>query len=262
MDFVNFLDNCGRRLTHLRFRDCDSVDNSVLLKISEICKNLKELDLNGCIRINDKGFSYLERLNALEHLNFCNLYIKAQRVCKILQKNQWMRELYLEDLYIFELMKLADSNRRNLDVVAIELKNSCRDLEVISLRCSKFTSQGIDALADCKNLRKLYLPLYPIDEDSLSRLLSSCQRLEVVYLAYITLTDRILKLLTGCQNLEELHLFHVKRATYKNLSIIMEQCPKLQKFHLIWCDVSRNNYKINEWKKEYSHVSVYVFDSI
>ncbi|XP_071644503.1 F-box/LRR-repeat protein 4-like [Temnothorax longispinosus] len=152
MDFINFLHNCGGRLTHLRLRNCEPVDNSVLLKISEICKNLKELNLNGCERINDEGFSYLEILNGLEHLNFSTLCIEAQRICKILQKNQRM-----------------------------QLKNSCRDLEVINLRpCHKLTSQGIDALADCKNLRKLYLPLEPVDEDSLSRLLSSCQRLEVV----------------------------------------------------------------------------------
>ncbi|XP_071567678.1 F-box/LRR-repeat protein 4-like isoform X2 [Temnothorax nylanderi] len=260
-DFIKFLDICGKCLTHLRLSHCDSVDSSVLLKISDICKNLKELDLNSCGRINDEGFSYLERLNSLEHLNFSSLRIKAQRVCKILQKNQGMHELHLEELYIPELMKLVNPNMRNIDVVAKELKNSCRDVEVISLLYTiDLTSQGIDALADCKNLRKLHLSLHPIAENSLSRLLSSCQRLEGVYLASIALTDRILKLLTGCQNMEELHLFRVQRATYENLSIIMEQCPKLQKFYLICCDVSRNNDMINEWKKEYPQVSVYVFD--
>ncbi|TGZ54423.1 F-box/LRR-repeat protein 4 [Temnothorax longispinosus] len=179
MDFINFLHNCGGRLTHLRLRNCEPVDNSVLLKISEICKNLKELNLNGCERINDEGFSYLEILNGLEHLNFSTLCIEAQRICKILQKNQRMRELHLENLYF--MTDLTKHVNYNLDLVATELKNSCRDLEVINLRpCHKLTSQGIDALADCKNLRKLYLPLEPVDEDSLSRLLSSCQRLEVV----------------------------------------------------------------------------------
>ncbi|TGZ54421.1 hypothetical protein DBV15_04145 [Temnothorax longispinosus] len=90
MNFINFLDNCGRRLTHLRLRNCELVDNFVLLEISKICKNLKELDLSSCERINDKGFSYLERLNGLEHLNFSTLCIEAQRICKILQKNQRM----------------------------------------------------------------------------------------------------------------------------------------------------------------------------
>ncbi|XP_071561192.1 F-box/LRR-repeat protein 4-like [Temnothorax nylanderi] len=77
-DLVNFLDNCGRRLTHLRlshlplltrrFIDCGFFLNPVLLKTSETCKNLKELDLS-YFMIDDEGFSYLERLNNLEHLN-------------------------------------------------------------------------------------------------------------------------------------------------------------------------------------------------
>ena len=40
-DFVNFLDNCGRRLMHLRLRYCKRVDGRVLRKISGTCKNLK-----------------------------------------------------------------------------------------------------------------------------------------------------------------------------------------------------------------------------
>ncbi|XP_077270010.1 F-box/LRR-repeat protein 4-like [Temnothorax americanus] len=87
-DLINFLDNCGRRLTHLRFNGCESVDSRVLLKISEICKNLKELDLNDCSSIDDEGFPYLERLSGLEHLSLCYTCIKTQHLCKILQKNQ------------------------------------------------------------------------------------------------------------------------------------------------------------------------------
>jgi len=41
-DIVIFLYNCGNRLTHLRLSDC-SIDNSALLIISKICKNLKRM---------------------------------------------------------------------------------------------------------------------------------------------------------------------------------------------------------------------------
>ncbi|XP_071565656.1 F-box/LRR-repeat protein 4-like [Temnothorax nylanderi] len=37
--FVKFLDNCGSRLTHLRLSNCPFVDDSVLEKISKVCKN-------------------------------------------------------------------------------------------------------------------------------------------------------------------------------------------------------------------------------
>ncbi|XP_071574944.1 F-box/LRR-repeat protein 4-like isoform X2 [Temnothorax nylanderi] len=90
-DFVNFLNNCGRRLTHLRLSNCRMDLNPVLLEISETCKNLKELDLIRCSGIDDKGFSYLEGLNNLEHINFCGTCITTECLCKILQNNQRMQ---------------------------------------------------------------------------------------------------------------------------------------------------------------------------
>ncbi|XP_077270002.1 F-box/LRR-repeat protein 4-like [Temnothorax americanus] len=249
MDFVNFLDNCGRRLKHLRLSDCVSVNNRALLKISEICKNLKELDLIGCDRIDDKGFSYLEQLNGLEHLDLCDTFIEAQRLCKILQKNQRMRELNLEPRRCI-----------NVDTVAIELRNSCPNMEAIYLQdTSNLTSQGINALADCKNLRKLKLSLFgrPIADNSLNRLLSSCQHLKEVYLSYAVLSDRKLELLAQCKNLEKLYLFDANLTIPDKCSVILEQCPKLQEFHLILCDIS--DRLVKQWKERYPHVSVYTF---
>jgi len=44
----------------------------------------------------------------------------------------------------------------NVDEVVMELRNSCPDLESIDLwKTHTLTSQGIDALADCKNLREV-----------------------------------------------------------------------------------------------------------
>ncbi|XP_071580900.1 uncharacterized protein [Temnothorax nylanderi] len=202
MEFINFLDNCGRRLTHLRLSRCKSVDNQALLKISKICKNLKgnigymycqqfvgkraasnllrvasnmtalcdpmnyysnssnfesddfrplpklptscqqvaELDLNDCDCIDNKGFSCLKNLNGLEYLDLSGTRIKTKRLCKILRKNQRMRELHLQSTY-YEYVKL--------DAVAIELKNSCPDFEGINLlNTCDLTSQGVNALAD------------------------------------------------------------------------------------------------------------------
>ncbi|XP_024880171.1 F-box/LRR-repeat protein 4-like [Temnothorax curvispinosus] len=199
-DFVNFLENCGRNLTHLRLSDCKSVNSYVLLKISEICKNLKELDLSGCERINDEGFSYLERLNGLGNLNLWNTYIKTQRLCKILRKNPRMRELHL--------LSMNGFNGLNIDAIVIELRNSCHNLEVIYLPHScNLTSQGLYALADCKNLRKVTFPHFTrlITDDSLDRFLSSIQRLEEICLRFVDLTDRNLELLAQCKNLKMLY---------------------------------------------------------
>ncbi|XP_071571642.1 F-box/LRR-repeat protein 4-like isoform X2 [Temnothorax nylanderi] len=108
-DFVNFLNNCGWRLTHLRLSECYVAQlNPVLLEISKTCKNLKELDLSYCYLrdddfsyleglnnldlIDDEGFWYLEGLNNLEHINFLGTTITDEQLCKILQNNQRMRE--------------------------------------------------------------------------------------------------------------------------------------------------------------------------
>ncbi|XP_071553309.1 uncharacterized protein [Temnothorax nylanderi] len=170
---------------HLRLSDSNiytthsCIDlNPVLLKISETCKNLKELDLSYSYIIEDKGFSYLEGLNNLEHLNVDGTGIRTEHLCKILQNNQRMRQLSTDWIN---------------DAVLIELENSCRDLEVIdSLLCARdLTSQGINALANCKNLQKVKLDLfdYSVTDDSLFKLLSSYQNLQEVYLFDAVLTD-------------------------------------------------------------------------
>ncbi|XP_071565945.1 F-box/LRR-repeat protein 4-like [Temnothorax nylanderi] len=258
-DLSKFLDNCGMRLTHLRLKSCESVDNQALLKISEICKNLKELDLSYCNRINDEGFSYLEKLKSLERLNLTTSQIRTERLCKILQKNQRMREL--------QLGPFID------DAILIELGNSCRDLEVILLDTHQFrhiSSECINALTNCKNLRKvdLFLDYEDPTTESLFRLLSSYQNLQEVYLSrgfinlgwvsQFSLTGHNLELLAQCKNLEKLYLYDV-RLDIRNdkYSIILEQCPKLQKFYLICCKIS--NRLVNQWKERYPHVSVYTF---
>ncbi|XP_071642203.1 F-box/LRR-repeat protein 4-like [Temnothorax longispinosus] len=144
-DFLNFLDNCGRNLTHLRLSECRSNLNPALLKTSEICKNLKELDLSYCRFIDDEGFSYLENLEGLEYLNLVRTRVRTKRLCKILQKNQRIREVEWASNHIMS------------KAVAIELGNSCRDLEVIKFSAHHLTPQSINALANCKNLRKAHL---------------------------------------------------------------------------------------------------------
>ncbi|XP_071635451.1 F-box/LRR-repeat protein 4-like [Temnothorax longispinosus] len=258
--FVQFLENCGRHLTCLRFTECRDVNNDVLFKISEICKNLKELvlifnmDIKGYFY--NEGFSCLENLESLEILKLETTEIEVQCLCKILQKNKGMRELYLSSCL------LTGSYSREecpVDTVAIELGNSCRDLQKIDLyKTAYITSKCINALADCKNLRIANLD--KIQErgvhldDSLSRLLFSCLLLEKIYLNNIVLTDRNLKLLAECKNLKRLHLRNVKFVTPDNVSIILEQCSKLQKLVLELHNISP--YLINQWKKSHPHVSL------
>ncbi|TGZ36886.1 F-box/LRR-repeat protein 4, partial [Temnothorax longispinosus] len=270
-DFVNFLDNCGRRLTHLRLSEC-YVTQLSLLEISKTCKNLKELDLSYCYLraddiddeefsylevlnnwdlIHDEDFWYFEGLNNLENINFLGTSITTEHFCKILQNNQRMREVQLGHL----------SN----DACLIELANSCRDLEVIHLLLTRdLTSQGINALADCKNLRRVKLDLYeyPVIDGSLFRLLSSYQHLQEICLlsnTFIVLTDHQLELLAQCRHLKKLYLENVDFDTPDTCSLILKQCSELQEFYLKYCNIS--DQLVDRWKERYPHVSVYKYNA-
>ncbi|XP_071574344.1 F-box/LRR-repeat protein 4-like [Temnothorax nylanderi] len=92
--FVKFLDNCGSRLTHLRLSNCPFVDDSVLEKISKVCKKLKVLDLSDLMYDNhiDEGFSHLKNIDCLEELNLNWTFVEIQPICEILRKNRGIRD--------------------------------------------------------------------------------------------------------------------------------------------------------------------------
>ncbi|TGZ32853.1 Uncharacterized protein DBV15_10211 [Temnothorax longispinosus] len=222
--FVQFLENCGRHLTHLRFIQCRSK-----------------------IYFTPQRHTIIER-DKRESM-------EVQCFCKILQKNKRIRELYLHCCLL-----MGNCSDSPVDTVAIGLGNSCRDLQIINLYDTYgITSKGINALANCKNLQTVDLGeimeskglIFDLD-DSLSRLLSSCQLLEEIFLTGIVLSDRNLKLLAECKNLKTLHLQDVKFVTPDNVSIILEQCPKLECFQLL--DYYISLYLISQWKKSHPHV--------
>ncbi|KAG5321969.1 FBXL2 protein, partial [Pseudoatta argentina] len=139
-----FLVSYGSLLTHLKLARL-SINNNTILTISKICKNLKELDLFNCYSITNVGFSYLENLKFLEYLNVGKTHITTKTLYKILRRNIRMRHLLIRGTY---------EDLLNADEVLIELRNSCPDLESISLEYTltpmsfKFTSKCINALTD------------------------------------------------------------------------------------------------------------------
>ncbi|XP_024893487.1 uncharacterized protein LOC112468511 [Temnothorax curvispinosus] len=151
----------------------------------------------------------------------------------------------------------------NEEAVVLELGNSCRDLEAIQSLNTRhgITPHGISALANCKNLLKMELKMayeYSVTDDSLFKLLSSYQNLQEVYILFAALTDHQLELLAQCKNLKKLFFRLVKFHTPNKYSVIFEQCPNLQEFCFISCDIS--DQLVNQWKQRYPHVSVYTYD--
>ncbi|TGZ49866.1 hypothetical protein DBV15_09470, partial [Temnothorax longispinosus] len=235
------------------YSSCHDVHNltadlkSAHLDIVDLQQNFLEyeLDLSHCRLIDDEGFSYLENLEGLEYLNLVQTRVRTERLCKILQKNQRIREVDWASKHII------------LEAVAMELGNSCRDLEVIKFSAHHLTPQSISALANCKNLRKVHFdgPFgYSVIYDSLFKLLSSYQNLQEVYFLCTVLTDHWLELLAQCKNLKKLYFRVVKFHTPDKYSVIFEQCLNLQEFYFMHCDIS--DQLINQWKERYPHLNI------
>ncbi|XP_077274473.1 F box and leucine-rich-repeat gene 4 isoform X2 [Temnothorax americanus] len=249
-DLEKFLDTCGSLLTHLRLDCCSCIDDSAMLKISTVCKNLNELSLRNCDSIKDQGFLCLENLESLERLDLYRTRIKTQILCKILRKNRQMRHLHIggTDKYL------------NVDEVAVELRNSCPDLESIDLwKAHTLTSQGIDALADCKNLREVdfgWCGSTTGHGDSFRRLLSSCEHLEKVFLvSFRQLTERDLRELTLCKNLKQLDLLGSLYLTTEICYAFFINCPKLEMIDLSFCD-NITDRSIQQWQQMYPRVAI------
>ncbi|XP_071558439.1 F-box/LRR-repeat protein 4-like [Temnothorax nylanderi] len=267
-DFVNFLQSCGHCLTHLRLSSCKFVDKLSLLKISEICKNLKVLDLNCCtLKKMDQEVSSLENLEFLEKLDLGWSHIEVKSLCKILQKTRQMRDLNLSKPTCWDFLKpldlnifIFDDDKRPLhvDAITIQLKNSCPDLEIIDLSGNLITSRGIHALAECKNLRKLTMMDVKMnkyctsDKHSLHRLFPSCQRLEEVNV--MNSNYDVYEGLTLCKNLRQIYLDYVSSFA------ILEQCPKLQTIYVMrnGSDDTRDSQAsfVAQAKEKYPHVSI------
>ncbi|XP_071558429.1 F-box/LRR-repeat protein 4-like isoform X2 [Temnothorax nylanderi] len=263
-DFVNFLQSCGDGLTHLRLSR-NFVDKLSLLKISEICKNLKVLDLSYCaLEGMDQEVSSLGNLEFLEKLDLRGSCIRAESLCEILQKTRRMRDLNLSMLNYWGYREHVS------DAITIQLKNSCPDLEIIDLSCNLITSRGIHALAECKNLRKLTMmdvkmcdvktnKYCTIDKHSSHRLFSSCQRLEEVNFinSYVMFNNNVYEDLTLCKNLRRIYLNYM--SDYRYSFAILEQCPKLQTIYVMRNGFDSQALFVAQAKEKYPHVSFHEY---
>ncbi|KOX72873.1 F-box/LRR-repeat protein 4 [Melipona quadrifasciata] len=223
-DFIHFLYTSGTVLTHLRLNCCQFVNDAIILEISKICKNLKELCLCNCMGVTNEGFSKLESLRFLERL-----------------------ELYRTTIETSTLF-------------AVELGNSCPYLESVDFwKAQTLTPHGVRALSHCTKLREVdfgWCGGMGAPGDSLRALLFSCRYLEKVFLAALRgLTDRDLEPLLLCQRLQQLDLLGARSLTPDICYGILLFCPKLEMIDLSFCE-GINDFIVQEWRQQYPHVSI------
>ncbi|XP_043498036.1 F-box/LRR-repeat protein 4 isoform X2 [Polistes fuscatus] len=248
-NFVDFIHSCGKLLTHLRLNCCRCINDKVILEVSRVCKNLKELCLRNCMGITNDGFSKLEKLQCLERLELYGTTIETSILCSILRKNPQMKHLNLAGMH----------DRLNVDEIAIELGNSCLKLESVDFwKAQTLTPHGVRALARCVNLREVdfgWCSGMGAPGDSLRGLLSSCRYLEKVFLAALRgLTDRDLEPLLLCQRLQQLDLLGARSLTPDMCYGFLLWCPKLEMIDLSFCE-GIGDSKIQEWRRKYPHIS-------
>ncbi|XP_076642325.1 F box and leucine-rich-repeat gene 4 isoform X2 [Halictus rubicundus] len=249
-DFVTFIHTSGTLLTHLRLNCCQFVNDAVILEISKVCKNLKELCLRNCMEVKNEGFSKLENLELLERLELYRTNIGTSTLCSILKNNIQMRHLNLAGMH----------DRLNIDEVAVQLGNSCPYLESVDFwKAQTLTPHGVRALSHCSNLREIdfgWCGGMGAPGDSLRALLSSCQYLEKVFLAALRgLTDRDLEPLLLCQRLQQLDLLGARSLTPDRCYEFLLFCPKLEMIDLSFCD-GINDFIVQEWRQLFPRVSI------
>ncbi|XP_076240388.1 F box and leucine-rich-repeat gene 4 isoform X2 [Calliopsis andreniformis] len=249
-DFIYFLQSCGTSLTHLRLNCCHFVNDAVILEISKVCKNLKELCLRNCMGITNEGFSKLENLELIERLELYRTIIETSTLCSILRKNTQMRHLNLAGMH----------GRLNIDEVAIELGNSCPYLESIDFwKAQTLTPHGVRALSHCTKLREVdfgWCNGMNAPGDSLRAFLFSCRCLEKVSLVALRgLTDSDVEPLVLSSQLQQLDLSGICSLTADICSVFLLFCTKLEMIDLSFCERISND-DIQEMRKKYPHVSI------
>ncbi|XP_011698572.1 PREDICTED: F-box/LRR-repeat protein 13-like [Wasmannia auropunctata] len=195
-----------------------------------------------------KDISYLKNLQCLECLHLEGIRsLEATTLCEILKRNRHMRDLNLACTWLL------------IHEVAMELKNSCPNLEKLNLKRCSFTSQSIYALADCKKLKEVNFSCctilhynynnYDDNRKLFSKLFSSCQYLEKIDLSYFKpFNDRVLETLTSCKNLKILNLQCQHFMTPDICSQLFIKCPKLYEIDLSYCDRISESF-IDQWNE-------------
>ncbi|TGZ34737.1 hypothetical protein DBV15_11916, partial [Temnothorax longispinosus] len=205
----------------------------------------------------DQEVSSLENLEFLEKLNLGWCCIRAESLCKILQKTRRMRDLNLRKSSLWD-----DVIPLHLDAITIQLRNSCPDLEIIDLSGNIITSRGIHALAECKKLRKLAMmemeERCTIDKHSWRRLFSSCQCLQLEEVNLMNCDCDIYDVyegLTLCKNLRQLYLSYGYISIVSQFSSSVLNC-KQSMFHRRSTSICIMNISFAQAKEKYPHVSI------
>ncbi|EZA61152.1 hypothetical protein DMN91_005152 [Ooceraea biroi] len=249
-NLIRFFYQYGAPLTHLRLNCCEMVDDDVIYVISVTCKDLKELCLRFCQNVR-YGFQHLQQLRCLEILDLYKTSIETADVCRILHSNPRMRHLNVAGV----------SERLDADEIARELGSSCLGLESVDFwKALNLSSQGINALTACRNLREVdfsWCSNTVINQtECFYNFFTCCKHLEKIFLgSFRGVTERDLRHLTLCKELKQLDLLGSMSITPEVCQDILLSCEKLELIDLSFCE-HISNVEVDEWRAQFPNVAI------
>ncbi|CAB0010638.1 unnamed protein product [Nesidiocoris tenuis] len=247
----SFIEKCGKHLTHLRLDCCKFVDDECIHQIAISCRNLKELSLRNCFKINRSGFECLASITTFQRLDFYRTNIEAEPLVKLLKQNPKLQHINLGSCVSLSSM----------DTVAQCLGAHNRELISVDFwKSYNLTPLGVKALANCSKLEEVDLGWclgVSIPGDSMISLANGCRKLRKLFLAALRgINDRdLVPFVENCPNLRQVDLLGVRSITPHLCLRFLETMKNLQLFDLSFCDQIQDDV-IQEWRKCFPAVSI------
>lgn len=249
--FQQFLEECGKQMTHLRLDCCRFVEDSVIKTIANVCQNVKELTLRNCSRISTDGFNYLATLKCLERIDLYRTAIETGPLVSILKASPRLKHINLGSCVRVSSM----------DEVAQALGTYNRQLVTVDFwKTYSLTPLGVRALSNCSLLEEVdfgWCLGVSIPGDCMTALAMGCPRLRKLFMAALRgIVDRDLEpFLKYCPHLQQVDLLGVRSITADVCYKFLRVCKELRLLDLSFCEQIME-CDVLEWRRRFPRVSI------
>uniref|UniRef100_A0A1B6DHT4 F-box domain-containing protein n=1 Tax=Clastoptera arizonana TaxID=38151 RepID=A0A1B6DHT4_9HEMI len=249
--FLDFLDHSGKLLTHLRLDCCRFINDFCLSKISQVCKNIKELTLRNCSNLTNVGFEVLATLNGFERLDFYRTSIESDPLVRVLKASPKLKHINLGSC------KCVSS----MDEVAQALGQYNPELVTADFwKTYSLTPVGVRALSNCNKLEEIdfgWCLGVSVPGDCLNALAIGCPRLRKLFMAALRgILDRDLEpFVKHCPRLRQVDLLGVRSITADICLRFLNMCEDLRLLDVSFCDRIQDA-DVVEWRKQFPKVSI------
>ncbi|KAL0487445.1 F-box/LRR-repeat protein [Acrasis kona] len=167
---INYIPNMVN-LTYLDVTSCYTIDDNCIQSISKI-KNLKELNINKCFKISDRGMSFIcDGLPKLESLMMANV-------------NTNITSDFFDQLNKMKGLKKFDTSNTRMDFEVYQNLKHLEKLIEFSCKSTRINSEGIGML--CSDITRLDIMSCPNVDDSCMSIIGSMVELKELNISHCT----------------------------------------------------------------------------